>query len=208
MRTNVYVDGFNLYYRCIKGTSFKWLDLDKMCSLLLPRHTIQRIRYFTAIVQARPGDPQQPQRQLTYIRALQTVPNLSVHYGSFLTNPVRLPVAHPRTGQPRTVEVLRTEEKGSDVNLATYLLVDGFKNDYDVAIVVSNDSDLKEPIEAVRRELRKQAGVLVPDRGQKNMKSALPADFYRRIRPGVLGASQFPAMLQDPVGTITKPATW
>ena len=27
MRTRVYVDGFNLYYGALKGTSFKWLNL-------------------------------------------------------------------------------------------------------------------------------------------------------------------------------------
>lgn len=74
--------------------------------------------------------------------------------------------------------------------------------------MISNDSDLREPIEVVRRELEKQVGVLVPDRGQKNMRSALPADFYKRIRPGVLRVSQFPGALRDAVGTITKPAGW
>lgn len=125
MRTNVYVAAFNLYYRCIQGTAFKWLDLGKLCRLLLPHYSIHRIRYFTAIVDARPGDPQQQQRQQTYLRALGTIPNLTIHLGSFLTNVRRLPLANPPPRGPRTVEVLRTEEKGSDVNLATYLLIDG-----------------------------------------------------------------------------------
>ena len=57
MRTNVYIDGFNLYYGCLKGTPYRWLDLRKHCELLLPKHQIQRIRYFTAMVTARPQDP-------------------------------------------------------------------------------------------------------------------------------------------------------
>lgn len=57
MKTNVYVDAFNLYYGCVKGTPYKWLDLAKLCGLLLPGDTVNRIRYFTARVQARPGDP-------------------------------------------------------------------------------------------------------------------------------------------------------
>lgn len=63
-----------------------------------------------------------------------TLPNVSILYGSFLTNPVRLPLADPPQKGPRTIEVLRTEEKGSHVNLATNLLVDGFKNDHEVAV--------------------------------------------------------------------------
>lgn len=205
MRINVYVDAFNLYYRCIKGTPHKWLDLGKLCALLLPNHDVHKIRYFTARVEARPGDPQQQQRQQIYLRALATVPHLSIHYGSFLTNTRRLPLAKPNPGGPRTVEVLRTEEKGSDVNLATFLLVDGFKGDYEAAAVISNDSDLKEPIEAVRRELALKVGVIIPG---EMPRSALPGDFYKRIRRGILGASQFPATLTDRHGTIHKPVGW
>ena len=53
MKTNIYIDGFNLYYGCIKGTSYKWLDVAKMCRLLLPKDNIQRIKYFTALALAR-----------------------------------------------------------------------------------------------------------------------------------------------------------
>lgn len=83
-RANVYVDGFNLYYGCVQGTPYKWLDLQRLARLLLPEYSVQRIRYFTARVQPRPGDVQQPQRQQTYIRALETIPHLSVHFGHFL----------------------------------------------------------------------------------------------------------------------------
>lgn len=60
--TNVYVDAFNLYYGALRGTTCKWLDLDALCRRLLPKDQIHRIRYFTAYVSARPGDPQQPRR--------------------------------------------------------------------------------------------------------------------------------------------------
>lgn len=207
MKTNVYVDGFNLYYGCIKGTAFRWLDLAKLCALLLPSHDIYRIRYFTALVNARPDDPQQPQRQQTYLRALQTIPNLSIHYGHFLSHAVRMPLANPLPHGPRTAAVLKTEEKGSDVNLATHLLVDAFKKDYEVAVVVLNDSDLKTPIEFVRNQLGVRIGILNP---HKNRSRALydVTDFYKPIRKGPLGASQFPPALRDAHGTITKPAGW
>ena len=104
----------------------------------MPRHTIGRIRYFTALVTSRPGDPTQAQRQQAYLRALQTVPNLTIHYGHLLPKTKRRPLARrPRTG-PRVVEILDTEEKGSDVNLASYLLLDGFEDEYELAVVISN----------------------------------------------------------------------
>ena len=83
MRTNFYVDGFNLYYSCLKGTSYKWLDIDALCRKAFPHNAINRIRYFTAIVKPLPWDLNAPQRQAAYLRALATIPNLSIHYGTF-----------------------------------------------------------------------------------------------------------------------------
>jgi hypothetical protein len=62
MLTNVYVDGFNLYYGRLKDTPYKWLDLGALCQALLPPNKIQRICYFTAKISAQ-ADPHQPVRQ-------------------------------------------------------------------------------------------------------------------------------------------------
>ena len=95
MSTNVYIDGFNLYYGCLKGTPYKWLDPAALARRLLPADTIKRIRYFTAKVQSRDNDPGSPQRQDTYLRALATLPGLSVHLGHFLTSRTRMRLARP-----------------------------------------------------------------------------------------------------------------
>ena len=145
IRTNIYIDGFNLYYRALRGTDYRWLDIGKLAHLLLPSSQINRIRYFTARVTSRPSDPTQAQRQQTYLRALRTVPDLTIHYGHFLSNKKRRPLARPPQTGPQVVEVLDTEEKGSDVNLASHLLMDGFEEDYELAVVISNDSDLATP---------------------------------------------------------------
>jgi len=202
---SIYVDAFNLYYGCLKGTPYRWLDLGKLCSLLLSNCTVNRIRYFTARVSARPSDPQQPVRQQAYLRALQTIPGLSIHFGHYLSHTIRMPLANPPASGPRTVEVLKTEEKGSDVNLATYLLLDAFRGEFDLGVVISGDSDLVEPIRVVRGELHKRVGVYSPGQSRALQQAA---DFYRPIRTGVLQASQFPSTLTDAHGTITKPAAW
>ena len=59
--TNVYVDGFNLYYGAVKGTRFKWLDIAAVIRDVFPNNPVHRIRYFTAKVSGRPQDPQKPQ---------------------------------------------------------------------------------------------------------------------------------------------------
>jgi uncharacterized LabA/DUF88 family protein len=206
-RTNVYVDAFNLYFGCLKGTPYKWLNVAEMCRRSLPSHySIQRIRYFTARIQARPTDPQQADRQDQLLRALQTIPNLTLHYGRFLASKPMMLLATPLPDGTRFVQVMKTEEKGSDVNLATHLLVDAFDNDFDAAVVISDDSDLAEPIRVVRQKFRRHVTVLSP-RGKSRQLSLAATRFYR-IQPTVLQVSQFPATLTDGIGTFTKPVLW
>jgi hypothetical protein len=204
MKANIYVDGFNLYYGAVKGTPYRWLNIAAMCQLMLPRDKINQIKYFAALVSAHDDDPDQPTRQQTYLRALRTIPNLTIILGTFLSHEVMMRLAPPATGY---VKVIRTEEKGSDVNIATHLLVDGHNNDYEIAIVVSNDSDLLLPIQVVTRQLGKPVGILNP---QKNpSKALLPyATFFKQIRKGVLAKSQFPPTLMDQRGSFSKPPGW
>lgn len=206
MRTNVYIDGFNLYYGALKDdNTVRWLDLAELSRRLLSKSgTIGRIRYFTAPVKGRANNPLQRQRQDTYIRALRTVPNLEVHFGSFQVKPKMMPLWKDLP-KVKMVLVAKTEEKGSDVNLATYLLLDACRKDFDSALVISNDSDLKEPIRVVRQEMGFPVGVANPDLGTPRV---LVGDFHRKIRKGLLKGSQFPSTLTDPHGTITRPAEW
>jgi uncharacterized LabA/DUF88 family protein len=207
MATIVYFDGFNLYYGALKGTPFKWLDLAALSRRLLPNDEVVAIRYFTALVSARPDDLQQPQRQQAYLRALRTIPGLSIHLGHYLTHAVRMPLAAPLPGGPRTVEVIRTEEKGSDVNLATYLLLDAFQGRCDTAVVVSNDSDLQEPIVVAERELGIKIGVVNPHPARRRSR-ALRSSFFKQLRPSVLPNCQLPPVLKDAQGEIRKPESW
>ncbi len=209
MRANLYVDGFNLYYRALRDTPDRWLDLGRLAHLLLRRHQINRIRYFTAQVISRPDDPTQAQRQQAYLRALETVPDLSIHYGHFLSNAKSRPLATPPPSGSRFVKVLSTEEKGSDVNLASYLLLDGFEGDYELAVVISNDSDLELPIKMVRDRLNLTVGVYDPSgRHSFRLAQATSPSWYRPLRQGPLGASHFPSTLSDGQGVIVKPSSW
>jgi hypothetical protein len=120
--TIVYVDGFNLYYGCLKDTLDRWLDVGALCDRLLRDDTeIVGIKYFTARVKPRPGNPQQAQRQQIYLRALATVPTLTLHYGVFMTKVATRRCVKDRRGKPAYADVWITEEKGSDVNLASHL---------------------------------------------------------------------------------------
>lgn len=171
---------------------------------MLPRDTVGQIKYFTALVNPRPADPDQLTRQQIYLRALKTIPNLEIIYGHFLTHEIMMPLAPPNKGYAK---VIKTEEKGSDVNLALHLLSDGYKNAYDVAIIVSNDSDLLLPIQFVKKELGKKIGILNPHKHPSKMLIA-HTDFVKNIRKGVLSRCLFPTSLTDSQGTFAKPTVW
>ena len=179
-------------------------------SLHFPGDNVHRIRYCTARVKARPSDPRQPIRQQTYLRALGTLPCVSIHYGHYLQKPVMMPYATPPAGGPSTVRVLKSEEKGSDVNLATTLLVDAFDGDFEQAVVVSNDSDLAYPIEVVRKKLGLPVVVLFPCGGGRKPSYHLSqvATASPIVNSAHLVASQFPSPITDATGTFHKPATW
>jgi hypothetical protein len=81
VKTYVCVDTFNLYFGCVKGTACKWLDIRRLCTLILPNHRIDRIKYFTARVGSRARDPDAPRRQEIYLRALRTIPSLEIFTG-------------------------------------------------------------------------------------------------------------------------------
>ena len=219
MITNIYVDTFNLYYGLLKGSPYRWLDIQKLCQVELPANQINRIRCFTARVIARPGDPDQRNRQNAYFRALETIPNLTIHYGHFLESEVNMRrVAADAQGNKYAL-VRKTEEKGSDVNLASYLLLDGFHKDYEAAVVITNDSDLAEPIRLVRKELKLKVVVLHPCKAANPIQGTpagpVSVELMRSssksivIQEASLAASQFPPVLQDNQGrNITKQVSW
>lgn len=214
MKTIVYIDGFNLYYSAVKATPLRWLNPVALVARAFPRNEIIAAKYFTARVSALPNDLQQPIRQQFYWRALRTLPDLEIILGEFRTRKVRAAVVTP---PPKTIEIFKTEEKGSDVNLGAHLLMDGFQNRYEAAIVVTGDSDLITPIRMVRQQLRKTVGVLNPQRlsGPDHRAPRASAgllhvaSFYQHgVSWAQLEDAQFPDQLHDSKGTFHKPSAW
>ncbi len=205
-RTFVYIDGFNFYYGKVKGTKFKWVDFGKLCTFLLPKekNNIIKIKYYTAMVKPRQNDPGQLERQQVYIRALKTIPNFDIYFGHFLSHPIKM----MRSDGKGFVEVIKTEEKGSDVNLASHMIFDGCKNEYDTAVIISGDSDLLEPVRIIRNDLKKSVGYLNPQNNPSKV-LLLNCDFMKSIRFNTVINSQFPDTVIDKDGNqITKPLEW
>ena len=207
MRTIIYIDGFNFYYRAVKNTPYKWLDFKSLFQKLLStKNQIIQIKYFTALVSGK-YNPQKPVKQQTFLRALKTfIPEIEIYYGHFLTHEVFAPLAKP-TENRRSVKIIKTEEKGSDVNIAVHMLNDAWLNNYDCAIIVSNDSDLAESMKLVKKyHPNKILGLIMPGKGHPSKELMKHADFVKRIRTGILKSSQFPNPI--PKTNIYKPKDW
>jgi len=216
MRTIVYVDGFNLYYRALRRTRHKWLNLHALCEASLPKScNIVAINYYTARVSGI-RNPTSPKDQNTYLKALGTLPTLRVHFGNFQVTNAWMPLAEPfqfwPPGQapfpiPELVCVVKTEEKGSDVNLGAHLVRDALNGAFEHAVIVTNDTDLREPLRLVVEDVGLPATLLTPTSNPAVTLRKLASE-VRHLSP-YLGVSQFP----DPVigldgNPIVKPEDW
>jgi uncharacterized LabA/DUF88 family protein len=153
-------------------------------------------------------------RQSIYWRALRTIPSLEIIEGHFK---VRKTWARSANPPPDMVEIIRAEEKGSDVNLASHLLVDAMAGSYDVALVISGDSDLVTPIGMLTRNFVRPVGVINPQRlsgpdrrrlrGASQLKQV--ASYYRGgLTWAQLERAQFADVLFDSDGDFGVPLEW
>lgn len=139
-RVVAYIDGFNLYFG-IKEAGFnqsRWLNLKKLVSSLLqPNQELIAVKYFTSRVS---NNPDKQKRQSTYIDALESI-DTEIYYGNYQDGSEEC---------KRCGHIWRTaKEKMTDVNIATAIIVDAYKDVYDMAMLISGDSDLTPPIKAV-----------------------------------------------------------
>jgi uncharacterized LabA/DUF88 family protein len=216
-RTIVYIDGFNLYYRVLKDTPHKWLDIAAFSAAVLPSScSIQRINYYTAHVSGR-IDRGSPVRQHAYLRALRTLPNVHIHFGKFMVTkkwsglvlpPDFRPTAPGPLGfSPAVAYVWKTEEKGSDVNLGVHLVRDAYKGAFDEAAVLTNDTDLVDAIRIVTQDVKLPVTLLTP--------VAKPATSLVNVSSAFRHVASYvgPCQLPDPIivagkPPIVKPPTW
>lgn len=207
LRTIVYIDGFNFYYGQLKDSPHKWLDLTKLFKTVLgEENELVKIKYFTARVQPTERDPQVNIRQDTYFRALEAYcREVETYFGHFLRHKVFAENANP---PPNTVAIFKTEEKGSDVNLALHVLNDAWANAYDCAVIVSNDSDLATALQMVKEQHKKVIGLITPGAPKRKPSWQLKkyANFLTPIRQWALEQSLLPNPI--PNTGITKPKSW
>jgi uncharacterized LabA/DUF88 family protein len=158
-------------------------------------------KYVTSRISAPWANPQKARRQVAYLEALQTLPNLRIFFGHYLENPVEC----RRCG----ATWLGHEEKMTDVNIATEFLTDAFDNRFDTALLVTADSDLTRPIEVVRARFPGKRVVLAfpPNRFSERLKQVGSA--YFTVGRDALAVSQLPERVVKADGFVLhRPAKW
>ncbi|NUM70490.1 MAG: NYN domain-containing protein [Ignavibacteriaceae bacterium] len=199
-RVIAYLDGFNLYFGMLEAgyKDYKWLDLRELViSLLKENQELSEIKYFTSRVS---NNPDKQKRQSIYIEALESK-NIKIYYGHYQRDKI---------GCERCGNVWPNyNEKMTDVNIATQILLDGYKDKYDMAMLVSGDSDLVPPIKAIHENFNdKRVFVAFPPK-RFNNSVAIVARGSLIIGRKKLVQSQFPDEVVKSDGYVLhKPIEW
>ena len=195
-----YIDGYNLYFGLReKGWKrFYWLNLQRLAELFLkPNQILIETKYFTTIVK-RPDDKRR--RQQVFLEALQTLPNLSIFYGHFLSDSITC----RRCGHTYTTH----HEKMTDVNISVELMKDAFQDRFDLALLISADSDLVSPVRTVQQLFpqKKVIAIFPPGRFSSALKSV--SSGILRIGHVELSKSMFPDQVIKNGIILQRPVSW
>lgn len=199
-----YIDGFNLYFG-LKASGWKrhyWLDpVQLVRNLMLDDQELMALHYFSARISDNRGNSADAKRQTTYLDALATLDILQIHEGHYLE----------KTRQCRNCgnRWPDYEEKMTDVNIATQLLIDAFEDNFDSAVLVSADSDLVTPVREIRRRFAKKRiiAAMPPRRHSHDLASAAHAHF--QIGEQKIRKSHLPEQIRTESGfVLRRPATW
>jgi uncharacterized LabA/DUF88 family protein len=233
---NLYYGGRSSCGRNTAG--WRWLDIRALAEALVheradwPGAEVRRVIYCTARVDATES-PSSYADQDVYLKALAAVGSVDhIEYGTYVARVKSAPLAVKQpNGRPRLVtadwpimvqdrtgaaipdarfmvSVAHREEKGSDVNVASHLLLDVLRGDVDAALVISNDSDLRFPIQQARE--RVPVGLINPTSNQTAgvLRASATAGtghhFWRKLTAADFSHHQLP----NPAGSYSMPRGW
>lgn len=233
---NLYYGGRSLCGRGTAG--WRWLDIRALAESIISERknwlgaAIEHVTYCTARIDAG-NNPSGHADQDIYLRALDATGTADhIHYGRYVTRLEYRPLATrgPRnrpllatpslptqvrdnlgilTGNGRLmVPIAHTEEKGSDVNVASRLLLDVLQRTIDAAVVITNDSDLEFPIKATRQFV--PVGTVNPSSSEiagslrGTAIDGAGRHFWRQLKPEDFTRHQLP----NPAAGYSKPTGW
>ncbi|MXY95056.1 MAG: NYN domain-containing protein [Caldilineaceae bacterium SB0670_bin_27] len=203
-RVIVYIDALNLYHglRDIGWRHCLWLDIYQLSLNILGKNQrLEKIHYFTTEVLYDPQDKYKLKRHRTYLKALRELNKVYIHCG-YYQKKERM---HHECGKNHKF----VEEKMTDVNIATNLLCDAHDDLFDVAIIISGDSDLVSAVEAISNRFQNKEAVVYfpPRRSSPRLASVASRCSYSDER--VFQRSQLPnPFITSHNQKLWRPSTW
>jgi uncharacterized LabA/DUF88 family protein len=200
-RVIVYIDGFNLYFglKSKNWSRYLWLNLQALArNILKEEQQLVRTKYFTSRVST---PPDKMRRQATFIEALETLNDFNIYYGKYQAHSFEC----KRCGNL----ILKPNEKMTDVNIAVEMMTDAFNNAFDIAILISADSDLTAPVKSIRHLFKDKEVIIAfpPDRFSFELTKV--ASSFLTIGRRKLAKSVFPDEIIKPGGfVLKKPTGW
>jgi 6-hydroxy-3-succinoylpyridine 3-monooxygenase len=233
-RTRVYVDGYNLYYGCLKGSPYKWLDPLRLVEAVLAGILIRNevgdpikaellpcaLKFFTANIlecAAKAGDS--VSSQMHYHNALCKLypERLEIIKGYYSLTKARAHIvdAEKPDRWPRecsTIQVWKLEEKQSDVSLALHAFHDAIAGNVDQVVIMTNDTDIAPAVQMIRQHTPVKIGIIIPTRADERHANADLVEHAhwcrRRLTDEDLAQAQLPRVIQGGSKSTTKPISW
>jgi hypothetical protein len=200
-RVVAYIDGFNLYFG-LKSAGWKryyWLNLQALAqNLLKAGQDLTFTKYFTSRVSY---PPDKERRQSTFLEALETLSDFRIYYGHYQSNLQRCRKCGNKVWVPN--------EKMTDVNIAVEMLSDAYQDLFDLALVISADSDLSAPVIAIKTLFpqKRVIAAFPPQRHSAQLQRL--AHGFMQVGRAVIARSVFPDKIQKPGGYVLhRPAEW
>ena len=147
-RVTFYVDGFNFYFGLKRARKIDkgwhhlyWTDMVKLFeSFLGENQKLEKVIYFTAS----PLSPQKNSRQSAFLNANKLIngDKFEVVRGKYMEKHITCPYCKG--------DIIRPEEKKTDVNISIRMIADCVLNRTDTIALVSADSDLVPPLEFIQ----------------------------------------------------------
>lgn len=234
LKTRVYIDGYNFYYGCLKGTPHKWLDLHALFKLgVLPSVMAElegqrlqfdldtlTVKYFTAeILEKVATAPDSLVCQKSYLGALakHSAGALEIIKGNYALNEAKakqVDASHPQRW-PRdcpSVNIWKVEEKKSDVGLALHAFKDAMLGEIEHAVIVTNDTDILPALEMINQFTRVKIGLVIPtlDHTRRPNQELRDQAIWTRtqITEAELAQYQLPRVIAGGRRPYTKPISW
>lgn len=217
-KTIVYIDGFNLYYgmKSRKWEKYLWLDLAKFSDAINPpNHKVVVTNYFTSRIKGL-DDPEKPKRQSMFLDAVETLkPAVEPIFGTYQAFQSHCKycnnyVTCPHCNKPH----VKPNEKKTDVNIATVMLVDAFEEKCDTQILVSGDGDYENLLIELRRLFPEKSLIVAfpPKRRNNSLIGINKCTDTFTIKKNAFSNSQFPRRIvfqsKGKKVILDKPSEW